>query len=197
MRNTLHNRPHTRQSGGLILNLGIGILLGLLAALLAVFLVMRGGPFKDKDHGATTAPTPVTTANNLSTDPNAPLYGAPVQTLDPKTNAAAPADATAAILGAGATSAASVAATPHKAVPKKPAATQDPVAAIVNAASKPATTPPPKIATPQASDNENTPPAKPKPAPQAIHTPAKESKPSTLPKEVKPTTLPKNNDGGY
>ena len=58
-----------RQSGGLLLNIGIGIVLGLLAALTAVFLVMRGGPFKDHQNSNALE------QSGASTDPNAPLYG--------------------------------------------------------------------------------------------------------------------------
>ena len=85
--NSSHTLPHGRQSGGLILNVGIGIVLGLLAALLAVFLVMKGGPFKDHANTNTIAPQ-----TGQAADPNTPLYGAPAQPIDPaaaanKTNA--------------------------------------------------------------------------------------------------------------
>jgi cell division septation protein DedD len=59
-----------RQSGGLLMNMGIGIILGLLAALLAVVLMTRGGsPFKEHGKGNS-----IDSAAGV-TDPNAPLYG--------------------------------------------------------------------------------------------------------------------------
>lgn len=73
------------QSGGMLLNLGIGIVVGLLVALVAVFFMMNGdgGPFKNMKNQATL---PVA---GQSTDPNAPLYGAAPMTLDPNANVAA------------------------------------------------------------------------------------------------------------
>lgn len=73
------NNPNN-QSGGLIMNIGIGIILGLLTALLAVFLVTKnGGPFKKQDANTFDASGQVT-------DPNEPLYGTnstPIITTQP------------------------------------------------------------------------------------------------------------------
>lgn len=60
----------SRQHGGLVMNMGIGIVLGLLVALLAVFLVTKGdSPFREQK-------TNVLESSGQVTDPNAPLYGA-------------------------------------------------------------------------------------------------------------------------
>lgn len=160
-----------RQSGGMLLNIGIGIVLGLLAALLAVFLIMNGdgGPFKNNNN--------TNTLDNAgqSTDPNAPLYGAPAPTLDPNTNVqASPGDGAGVLTGSGAAT---------TAAPKtgKPAAVKtpenDPLANIIKGSSdkaevkptdKPADKPATKPADKPADKSAATPkPVTPKPAPDA------------------------------
>lgn len=124
-----HKFLYQRQSGGLVMNIGIGIVLGLLAALLAVFLVMKGGPFKE--HGNAN----VLGQNGASTDPNAPLYGA---------NTPLPASMPAGEGAQGDGSAAltseknSVSATPETAKPVQ-TPTADPVGAIIDAANQKST----------------------------------------------------------
>lgn len=133
MNHSLNNTPanSNRQSGGLVMNMGIGIVLGLLVALLAVFLVTKGdSPFKEQKTNALEASGQVT-------DPNAPLYGAnstaPV-VVAPTDASVAPVDAT--------TSATVVTAQPVA----TPAA--DPVSSIIKASTnttKPVPTAAPKV----------------------------------------------------
>lgn len=188
MNNTFNTSlPQSRQAGGLILNVGIGVIFGLLAALLAVYLSTKGGPFKD--HANTNSITP---AAGQSADPNAPLYGAPAQTLDPKAAAAAAAVVSGAGVGV-------LTGTPNppksatketaKAVETPPA---DPVAAVINGnksdTAKPTTAPAPST---DAKPKASTPAATPAPAANTTTTPApKPAKPANLPKEVLPATAP-------
>ncbi|AXF84756.1 hypothetical protein DTO96_100466 [Ephemeroptericola cinctiostellae] len=173
--------PHGRQGGGLILNVGIGVVLGLLAALLAVFLVMKGGPFKDHANTNTIAPQ-----TGQAADPNTPLYGAPVQPIDPAANKAATNSGGEGV-GALTGNSSITDTTPTPAVKSatketaKPVATpsSDPVAAMINAATgnKTAIPPPEKKAAVKA---EPAPDAKPAPKPTTSDikpTPATDSKP--------------------
>lgn len=192
--------PKSRQAGGLILNVGIGVIFGLLAALLAVYLSTKGGPFKDHANTNTIAP-----AAGQSSDPNAPLYGAPAQTLDPKAAAAATAAATASGEGLGVLTGNSSITAPAKSATKQTAQAvetppSDPVGAVINGTSG-AKSDSGKPDSNKAGSNAKPETVQPKPA--ANTTPATESKPKTTapaqtaaatpaaPKPVKPTTLPK------
>ena len=161
--NSSHTLPHGRQSGGLILNVGIGIVLGLLAALLAVFLVMKGGPFKDHANTNTIAPQ-----TGQAADPNTPLYGAPAQPIDPaaaanKTNANTGGEGVGALTGNSSITDTAPAAKSATKETAKPVATpaSDPVAAMINAATGNKTAPP----------AEKKPAAKTEPAPDVKPTP--------------------------
>mgnify|MGYP003616961194 FL=1 len=161
--NSHSSLPHGRQGGGLILNVGIGVVLGLLAALLAVFLVMKGGPFKDHANTNTIAPQ-----TGQAADPNTPLYGAPAQPIDPTSNKPA---TNSGGEGVGAlTGNSSITDTnPTPAVKSatketaKPVATpaSDPVAAMINAATGNKAAPPPEKKA--AVKTEPAPDAKPAP----------------------------------
>ncbi len=61
----------TRKSNGgsSALNIGIGMLLGLIVALVVAFFAMSGGPFRDKSNKNV-----LTDSQQGNTDPNAPLY---------------------------------------------------------------------------------------------------------------------------
>jgi hypothetical protein len=169
-----------RQSGGMLVNIGIGIVLGLLAALLAVFLIMNGdgGPFKNNNN------TNALDNAGQSTDPNAPLYGAPAPTLDPNANVqASHADGAGVLTSSGAAATAAPKTGKPAAAPKtgKPAAVKtpenDPLANIIKGSSdkaevKPTDKPADKPATKPADKPTDKPaatpkPVTPKPAPDA------------------------------
>ncbi|GHA73612.1 hypothetical protein GCM10009007_13320 [Formosimonas limnophila] len=175
-KHTLRAQLNHRQSGGMLLNIGIGIVLGLLAALLAVFLIMNGdgGPFKNNNN--------TNTLDNAgqSTDPNAPLYGAPAPTLDPNTNVeASPGDGADVLTGSGA-------ATTAARKTGKPAAVKtpesDPLASIIKGSSDKAEVKP----TDKPADKPAT-----QPISQPISQPA--DKPVAVPKPVTPKPAPDAN----
>ena len=96
MNTSTQNTPNHRQHGGMLLNVGLGIVVGLIAALAAVYFAMNdeGGPFKNLGN------QPTLESNGQSTDPNAPLYGALPLPLDPSDNVpASPGDGVGALTG--------------------------------------------------------------------------------------------------
>ena len=124
MNTSTQNTPNHRQHGGMLLNVGLGIVVGLIAALAAVYFAMNdeGGPFKNLGN------QPTLESNGQSTDPNAPLYGAPPLPLDPSDNVpASPGDGVGALTG-GAVPAAPK--TGKAAAVKTPE--NDPLAAMIN-----------------------------------------------------------------
>lgn len=159
--NTFHKKSFNRQSGGLVMNIGIGIVLGLLAALLAVFLVMKGGPFKEHANNNALEQT------GASTDPNAPLYGpnvAPITAGGDAANAAG--EGLGALTSSGATAPKSTTSATTETAKPVTTPTADPVAAIIDAAK-------PKVETTKPAD-----PVKPD------VTAPKEVKPTTAPADT-------------
>ncbi|MGL4767482.1 MAG: hypothetical protein ACRCV6_05325 [Formosimonas sp.] len=152
------------------MNVGIGVVLGLLAALLAVFLVTRGGPFKEQSATRTIEPS------STNSDPNAPLYGPNVAPLPPSaTNDNTQGAGVAALTDNGTTvPKANVSATSKTAKPVEPS-DKDPVAAMIDAANK---------GKPEVGKSDAGKPDAPKPS-----TP-KPIEPVAAPKEVKPTPAP-------
>lgn len=168
MNTSSHHQKPKNQNGGLMLNIGIGIVLGLLAALAAVFLVMRGGPFKDNQNNNALE------QKGQSTDPNAPLYGTNAAPVNLGAGAASsPGEGLGALTTSG-DPAANSSATAETAKPVK-TPTADPVAAMIEEANqtKPVTNKP-------EADTKN--PSKPADKPKVD---------ATTPKEVKPTAAPK------
>ncbi|TDR30995.1 hypothetical protein [Hydromonas duriensis] len=174
--------PHGRQAGGLILNIGIGIVLGLLAALLAVFLVNKGGPFRD--HANTNTLTPAAGQTN---DPNAPLYGAPPPVLPPsdaKTADTSNSDKNALTGDDAATAEAKKQSATKDTAKSVETPPTDPVAAIISSTDKKAASAKPKT---DATNKAST------PTKSTDTKPASENKADDggVPKEVKPASLPK------
>jgi hypothetical protein len=172
------------QSGGVLLNVGIGIVLGLLAALLAVFLTMNsdGGPFKNNSNSNTLDTT------GQSTDPNAPLYGAPAPTLSPTANVqASPGDGAGVLTGSGAAT---------TGVPKtgKPAAVKtpenDPLANIIKGSSDKADVKPVDKPVNKPVDKSVN-----KPVDKSVNKPVDKpaDKPAAAPKSVTPKPAPDAN----
>lgn len=81
-----NNTPSSGRNGS-VLNIGIGMLIGLVVALVVAAFAMSGGPFREKANTNTLTPT------TGSTDPNAPLYGNQTNTqLPTQPNNAPPAN---------------------------------------------------------------------------------------------------------
>ena len=68
MNDQTHPTPKNSQSGNLALNIGIGMLLGLVIALIVAYFAMNSGPFRDRSNKN------ILNTQQGNTDPNAPLY---------------------------------------------------------------------------------------------------------------------------
>lgn len=194
---TDNTNPSRRNAGASssTLNIGIGMLIGLIVALIVAYFAMSGGPFQDK------AKNNALTPNTGNTDPNAPLYTNQQTTTAPPTTpsndpAANEQGAGVGVLtGGSAPSTTAKPSTVHSSndldtlgqTPSKPKNSDDPIGDLISNKTKPKT-----------DSTSTTPNEAPKPAPTPK--PAPKTTPSTdTPKSVTPVTAPStlNKTGQY
>lgn len=201
------NTQTPRRNSSSTLNIGIGMLIGLLVALIVAYFSMSGGPFRDKANNNSLTPT------NGSTDPNAPLYTnqqgstgvAPVSPTLPSTDPAANEQGagTGVLMGGAAASGSSPSKKPSSdstdtttadEAPTKPKKTDDPIGDLINNKAQPASnteTKPVEKAKPSTTNDSGKTSSTVAPKTASAVTPKAVT--AVAPKTVKPATAPNNN----